>query len=53
MRLASIGRAAGVDAEDLDFAGVGGQEPRDQAQGRRLSGAVGAEQRVELAGAQS
>ena len=50
MRLASIGRAARVDAEDLDVAVVGRQEPRDHAQGRRLSRPVGAEQGIELAG---
>ena len=43
-------RAAGVDAEDPDVAVVGRQKPRDQAQGRRLSGAVWAEQSVEFAG---
>ena len=50
MRLASIGERRAYDAEDPDFAGVGGKETGDQAQGRRLSGAVGAEQRIELAG---
>ena len=40
-----------VDAGDADRARVGTQEPGDHAQGRGLAGAVGAEQRVELAGA--
>ncbi len=38
-----------VDAEHRDRAGVGPQQPDHHAQGRGLAGAVGAEQRVELA----
>ena len=40
-----------VDAGDADAAGVGPQQAGDHAQGRRLAGAVRAEQRIELAGA--
>ena len=50
MRLAAIGVGEGVDAEHADVAGVGLQQPGDHAQGRGLARAVGAEQRVELAG---
>ena len=51
MRLASIGaRRASIPKISI-VAVVGRQEPGDHAQGRRLSGPVGAEQRVEFAGA--
>ena len=51
MRLASIGSRARVDAEDRDLAAVRRQQPRHHAQCRRLARAIGAEQRVEFAGA--
>ena len=40
-----------VDAGDADAAGVGPQQAGDHAQGRGLAGAVRAEQRIKLAGA--
>ena len=49
--LAATGSASAIDAEDRDVAGVGLQQPGDHPERRRLAGAVGAEQRVELAGA--
>ena len=50
MRLAATGsRSASMPKIEI-VAGVGLQQPGDHAQGRGLAGAVGAEQRVELAG---
>jgi hypothetical protein len=40
-----------IDAANMDLAVVGRQQARHHAQGRGLAGAVRAEQRVELAGA--
>ena len=47
--LASTGSAERVDALDRDRAGVGLEQPGHHAQGRRLAGAIGADQRVEFA----
>ena len=38
-----------IDAEDRNRAGIGPQQPDHHFQGRGLAGAVGAEQRIELA----
>ena len=49
MRLASIGERRASIPKIWMSPVVGRQKPRDQTQRRRLSGAVGAEQRVEFA----
>ena len=43
--------AGGVDPEDLEAAGVGGPQPLEHLHGRRLAGAVRAEEAEDLAGA--
>jgi hypothetical protein len=48
--LLGAGRVGGqVDAEDLDPAGVGGEQAGHHAQGRRLAGPVRSKQRVQFA----
>ena len=49
-RLTSMGWASGVEAEDLDAAGGGGEEAGEHLDGGGFTGAVGAEEAEELTG---